>query len=502
MMTPGARELLKVMKMLESKAAGVEQRDMPDVEFRKHAARVTDWVARYLEHPERWRVLPDVQPGELRAALPPHAPEDAEPFDRILDDFERLIPGATTHWNHPGFFAYFSISGSAAGILGELLASALNVNAMLWRSGPAATELEEHSLNWLREMMGLPEQFDGTINDTASASTLYALAAAREACGLDVRERGLSGRADVPALRVYCSEETHSSVDKAAITLGIGMQGVRHIGTDKDLAMNAVALRAAIEEDRARGIRPIAVVATIGTTSTTAIDPVAAIADICEEFGLWLHVDAAYGGSAAVLPEQRDRFRGWERADSIVVNPHKWLFVPLDCSVLYTSRPDMLKRAFSLTPEYLITSEGNVARNLMDYGVSLGRRFRALKLWFVLRSFGVNGIRSVLREHLRLAQAFAEWIDADAAFERLAPTPLSVVVFRWHPAGVTDEEQLERTNAALLDYINATGDAFLSHTRVGGKYALRLAIGNLRTQERHVRRVFEIAREFAAGQPA
>ena len=477
--------------------APVPLTDMPPEAFRRFGYAVIDRVAEYLAHPERVHVLPDVRPGEILGALPSEAPEEGEPFERILEDYDRLIPHATTHWNHPGFFAWFAVTGSAPGILGEVLAAALNVNAMLWRSGPAATELEQATTGWLRSLLGLPSSFAGHINDTASASTLYALAAARESLAdLRVRELGLAGRADVPPLRVYCSEEAHSSVDKAALTLGLGLSGIRRIPTDSAFRMDVAALAAAIAEDRAAGIRPMAVVPTVGTTSTTSIDPVPAIADLCAAEDIWLHVDAAYGGSAAAVPEHRDLLDGCERADSIVVNPHKWLFVPIDCSVLYVKDVDTLRRAFSLVPDYLTTAEGDSVLNLMDLGVSLGRRFRSLKLWFVLRYFGRAGIAAAIREHIRLAHRFADWVDADGGWERMAPVPLSVVVFRHRPPGLTGEA-LERHNMALVDAVNATGEVFLSHTRVRGEWAIRLAVGNLRTTEAHVRRAWELLNEHA-----
>jgi aromatic-L-amino-acid/L-tryptophan decarboxylase len=474
-------------------------RDMDGTELRDHGRTVLERIAVYLDHPENFAVLPRLRPGDVKAALPAAAPEAPEPFDAILADYDRLILPNTTHWNHPGFFAYFAITASGPGILGEALAATLNVNAMLWRSGPAQTELEEVVLGWLRGMLGLPASFHGVINDTASSSTLYALAAAREAAGLDVRARGLAGRAEVPALRVYCSEEAHSSVDKAVITLGLGAENVVHIATDDAFRMNADALLAAIREDRARGYRPLAVVATVGTTGVTAIDPVPAIAGICEREGLWLHVDAAYGGSAAVVPELRHVLAGCDRADSLVVNPHKWMFTPIDCSAAYTRHPDVLRQAFSLTPEYLKTAESDVT-NLMDYGVSLGRRFRALKLWFVLRYFGRQGIVEALREHVRLAQRFAGWVDEARDFERLAPSPFSVVVFRYRPEPDTpDAARLDALNERLLERVNESGEVFLSHTRVRGRYALRLAVGNLRTRETHVRRAWDLITEAARG---
>lgn len=481
--------------------------DMDAEAFRRHGHAVIDWIAEYLARPEAWPVLPGVAPGDVRAALPAAPPAGPEPMPEILADFDRLIAPATTHWNHPGFLAYFSITGSGPGILGEALAAALNVNAMLWRTGPAATELEEVALDWLRQLLALPSGFDGVINDTASTSTLYALAAAREAAAeLRIREQGLAGRPELPRLRVYCSADAHSSVDKAAITLGLGLEGVVRVLTDAEHRLDVEALERAIAEDRARGIRPLAVIATVGTTSTTSIDPVAAIAELCEREGLWLHVDAAYGGALAAVPERREVLAGCERADSLVVNPHKWLFTPIDCSVLYMRRPEVVRRAFSLVPEYLKTAEGEEARNLMDYGVALGRRFRALKLWFVLRYFGADGIAARLREHLRLASLFASWVDEADDFERLAPVPMSVVVFRHRPPGVEDESELDERNAALMARLNATGEVFVSHTRVNGRYALRLAIGNLRTTEAHVRRAWELlgglARSAPSGVPA
>lgn len=484
---------------MERELVAAASMDMDPEEFRRHGYAAIDRIAAYLANPGAWPVLPRIQPGELRARLPATAPEQGEPMEELLRDFDRLVLPATTHWNHPGFFAYFSISGSAPGILGELLAAALNVNAMLWRTGPAATELEEAALDWLRQLLGLPPGLDGTINDTASSSTLYALAAAREMVDLEVREKGLAGRADVPPLRVYCSREAHSSVDKAALTLGLGLAGIRHVETDADQALDSAALERAMEEDVRQGVRPMAVVATVGTTSTTAVDPVREIARICKRHGVWLHVDAAYGGAAAILPEMRGIMDGTEEADSLVVNPHKWLFVPVDCSVLYTRRPDLLKKAFSLVPEYLTTTAPADTRNLMDYGVSLGRRFRALKLWFVLRWFGSEGIREVLRGHLAMAQQFAAWVDADPEFERLAPTRFSVVVFRHRPAGIEDDASLEALNARILERLNASGEVFLSHTKVRGRYAIRLAIGNIRTTPAHVRRAWDLAKEAAAG---
>lgn len=472
--------------------------DMTSDEFRRHGYAAIDRIADYLAYPDRWPVLPDVRPGELSARLPASPPETGESMDALLRDFDELILPHTTHWNHPGFMAYFAITGSGPGILGELLAAGVNINAMLWRTGPAATELEQVTLDWLRQLLGLPDGLDGTINDTASSSTLYALAAAREMqSDLKIREKGLPGRSDVPRLRVYCSREAHSSVDKAVLTLGLGLAGVRHIGTDAQNAMDPSALAAAIAEDRQNGIRPLAVVATVGTTSTTAVDPVPAILEICRREGIWLHVDASYAGSAAILPEMRWILDGCGEADSMVVNPHKWLMVPVDCSVLYTRRPELLKRAFSLVPEYLTTTDPDDVRNLMDYGVSLGRRFRALKLWFVLRWFGADGLRRVIRHHLELARGLAAEVEAHPDFELLAPVRFSVVLFRFRPRGSHGEEELERLNGRILQQVNASGRVFLSHTKVDGRYALRVAIGNGRTRHDDVAEAWRLVQEAA-----
>jgi aromatic-L-amino-acid decarboxylase len=471
--------------------------DMPPEEFRRHAHAAVDWMADYLANVGDLPVLAQVRPGEVAGRLPASAPESGEAVEDILRDFRDVVVPGVTHWNHPGFFAYFSITGSGPGILGEMLAAALNTNAMLWRTGPAQTELEERTLDWLRQLLGLPDGFHGTIQDTASISTLVAIAAAREALGLGVREEGMSGR-DVPRLRVYASQEVHSSIDKAGITLGIGMAGTRKIPTDDAFRMDPAALERAIEEDRAAGIRPLAVVATVGTTSTSSIDPVPAIADVCARQGVWLHVDAAYGGSAALAPELRYVLDGAERADSLVVNPHKWMFVPVDCSVLYARRPEVIRRAFSLVPEYLITPEGESVTNLMDYGPALGKRFRALKLWMVLRYFGAEGMAARIREHVRLARAFAGWVRDEPGWEVMAPVPFSLVVFRHAPPGM-DGAEADAHNERLMAAVNASGRAFVSHTRVRGRLALRLAVGNLRTEEAHVRAAWDLLRHAAAG---
>jgi len=480
--------------MSDSSVSG--SRDMSGQEFERALALFSRWVVDLRGRVGELPVLAQVKPGDVAGALPPAAPATGDGPEQWLADLDRLVLPGVTHWNHPGFLAYFGITGSAPGILGELAAAALNVNGMLWKTCPALTELEQVVLRWLATAMGLPAGWFGMLTDTASTSTLVALAAAREAAGLDIREDGLAGR---PPLVLYCSEEAHSSVDKAAIVLGIGRRGVRRVATDDAFRLRPDALDEAIAGDRAAGRVPFAVVATVGTTSATAVDPVAEIAALCRRHGLWLHVDAAYAGSAAVAEEFRWAVAGCEQADSLVVNPHKWLFTPIDCSALYTSRPEVLRRALSLVPEYLRTDASGVI-DLMDYSFQLGRRFRALKLWLVFRHFGTQGLADAIRAHVALARRFASWVDAHPALERLAPAPFSVVCFRVHPAQIGDETELERLNAAVLERVNASGEVFLSHTKLKGKYSLRIAIGNLATGERHVRRAYELVCA-AAGLP-
>jgi aromatic-L-amino-acid decarboxylase len=382
-------------------------------------------------------------------------------------------------------------------VAAEALAAALDVKAMLWRTSPSATELEEVVMQWLGRLMGLPDEFTGIIYDTASIGGFTALAAAREALHLGIREHGMSGR-ELPVLRVYITEHTHSHIEKACIALGVGRENVVRVKCDEQFRMSAPDLAARLDADIAAGMRPMAVVATAGTTSTTSRDPIEAIASVARERKVWLHLDAAYAGVAAIMPEFRWVLGGAERADSLVVNPHKWLFVPMDCSALYVRDPELLRRTFSLVPEYLRTPEESV-RNYMDYGLQLGRRFRALKLWFVLRYFGAEGLRERLRGHIALAQEFARWIEADPAWEILAPHPFSVICFRYAPPELS-EAQLEACNAAIMEQVNATGEVFLSHTKLGERFALRLAIGNLRTTREDVAKAWELLRGMAARQ--
>jgi len=467
--------------------------DMDPHEFRAAAHRVADGVADYLEGLESRDVLPRLAPGEIRSRLPRKPPAEAEPLDTILADYHELIEPNVTHWQSPGFMAYFPSVASGPGILGEWLAAGLNSNVMFWKNAPASTELEERIVGWLRDMLGLPEAFDGMLADTASISSLSALVAARHAVpGLEAREQGLAGRAGLRRLRLYASTEAHLSIDKAAMVIGVGREGVRRVEVDGEFRMKPAALERAIAEDRRAGWQPFCVVGTLGTTSSSSIDPAAPLAAICEREGLWLHLDAAYGGAAAIDPGRRALFEGWERADSIVFNPHKWLFTPFDASLLLFRHPALFREAFGLVTEYLRGSEVEGARNYSEYGIQMGRRFRALKLWMLIRYFGVDGLAARIREHCRMAEEFASWVDARGDWERLAPVPLATVCFRHRPAELAGRddaataERLDRANLAILDHVNRTGKFYLSHTELAGRVALRVSLGNPRTGPRHV----------------
>ena len=471
--------------------------DLPREELISQGRAILEWIANYLEHPERYPVLSRARPGEIRASLPASPPSSPEALPDIVRDFETMIVPGITHWNHPAFFGYFATSSSVPGILAEMLIATLDVKAMLWKTSPAATELEQLVTDWLRQMLGLGEGWFGITTDTASISSMLALAAAREARPeLAIRERGMAGRSDLPRLRVYASTHAHSSIDKAALALGLGLENVVHVEADEDFRMKPDALAAAVAADRAAGYLPLACVATVGTTSTSSIDPVPAIAELCRREQIWLHVDGAYGGMLAIVPEYRSVLAGVEGADSLVVNPHKWLFTPFDCSAFFIRRPEVLKRAFSLVPEYLVTREQDEVVNYMDYGVQLGRRFRALKLWMVIRAFGVDGLVERLREHCVLARELASWIEASENWDLMAPVPFALVCFRYAPPGASDRE-LNELNERIMHEVNAGGDAFLSHTRLGERFTLRASIGNIRTEARHVHVLWDRLREAA-----
>jgi aromatic-L-amino-acid decarboxylase len=451
-------------------------------DFRRAGHEVIDWIAHYLEHTRDYPVLPAVKPGELTDMLPRSAPEHGDNYDAILKDFDNVIVPAVTHWNHPRFFAFFPNSASTPTILAEALATALNTNGLHWKTSPAVAELEQVALGWLRQWMSLPDDYFGIIYDTASISSLHAITAARELADPEARVEGAK-----PGLTLYTSAESHSSIEKAAIALGIGQKNVRKVAVDAQFRMRPDALAQAIEGDIKQGKHPFCVVATVGTTSSTSVDPVAAIADIAEQHKLWLHIDAAYAGSAAILPECQPILKGAERAHSLVTNPHKWLFTPVDLSAFYTRRPDILRRAFSLVPEYLRASEDPRAINLMDYGVPLGRRFRSLKLWFLMRYYGRERLQEMLRSHIAWAKQLEQLIRRDARFEVVAPVLFSVVCFRFK--GSDDD------NRALLEAVNATREVYLSHTVLNGKITLRIAIGNMQTCWNDVERAWQLLRE-------
>jgi aromatic-L-amino-acid/L-tryptophan decarboxylase len=517
----------------ESRANGAPLEPVGQPGGAEAAVKAAHLIAAYLANLESHPVLPAVQPGAVRRQIPPTAPALPETLDVILGDYERFIAPNLTHWQHPGFMAYFPSVATWPGIVGEWLAAGVNSNVMLWRNAPASTELEEVVVAWLRRMMGLPDAFDGMFTDTASMSSLLAVVAARHVVpGLEARDHGLAGRTGLGRLRLYCSTEAHSSIEKAAIVAGVGHEGVRRIPADDDYRMRPEMLERAIAEDRAAGWWPFCVVATLGTTSSTSIDPIGSIAAICERESLWLHADAAYGGVAAIVPEMRGLFAGWERADSIVVNPHKWLWTPFDASLLLFRRPEAFRDAFSLVPEYLrvkkagapsseadtrpsaatsppgsspghlcdaYASDPDFVHNFHEYGIQLGRRFRALKLWIMLRSYGTQAIANELRRHCAMAREFTSWVEADPNWQMMAPLPLATACVRYRPAGLRGREdepevrrELDARNEAILESVNRSGDIFLSHTRLRDRYTIRVCIGNPRQEMRHVRRCWEL----------
>ena len=441
-------------------------------EFRRHGHELVDWMADYLAGVGDLPVTPAVRPGDIRRGLPASPPLEGEPFAALFDDFRDLIVPGMTHWNHPGWFAYFPGNNSPPSILGEMLTSAMGAQCMSWATSPAATELEQTTMDWLRQMLGLPEDFVGVIQDTASTATLVALLSARERAS-----GGETGRAGIgagPGLTVSASVEAHSSVDKGVKLAGYGLDHLRRIPVDAAFALDPAALERAVQEDVAAGFKPACVVASIGTTSSTAVDPVPAIAAICRRYGIWLHLDAAYAGSAAIAPELRGYFAGMEAADSIVLNPHKWLMTNFDCTAY----------------------DADVV-NFRDWGIQLGRRFRALKLWFVIRSYGVEGLRAIIRRHVALAAELAGWVDEAADFERMAPVPFGLVCFRYRPAR-RSEKELDGLNERLLAEVNASRRVFLTHTRLGSRYAIRLVIGQRTTEREHVAQAWALIREAAA----
>lgn len=461
----------------------MERTDWTSDEMRKHGVAALEWVARYLENIRDFPVQPSMKPGDLVAAIPPEAPLEGEPMEKILADFESAVLPAVNHWNHPRFHGYFSVSASGPGIVGELLSAALNVNGMLWMSCPAAVELELAVMGWLRQWLGLPQAFFGMIHDTASVSTLHAIGAARAVADPDLRENGAR-----PGMVLYTSEHAHSSVEKGCMALGIGRKNVRKIGVDQAYRMRPDLLERAVAEDRKAGLRPFCVVSTVGTTSVTSVDPVKEIQAVAAREGLWHHIDAAYGGAAAMLEENRWMLEGAGEADSLVMNPHKWLFTPIDCSAFYCQRPDALRLAYSLTPPYLASQEDPKAVHLMDYRIALGSRFRALKLWFVMRHFGYRKVCSIIRQHIGWARELAEEIQAHGLFEVAAPVTMSLVCFRLK-AG-------DEATRAMMQRVNESGEAFLSGNVLDGRYVARIAIGNIKTTREDVWRTWAAVRRF------
>ncbi len=468
---------------------------MKNVEFREWAHRLADRMADYYENIDEYPVKSTVQPGTIFAQFPTEPPAESEDMWLIMSDFERIIMPGITHWQSPNFFAYFPANGSYPSILAEMLTAMLGTQCMVWDTSPAAAELEEMMMQWLKTMTGLPSNWHGVIQDTASTSTLAALLCAREKrTAYVINESGFDGN---ERLRVYCSSEAHSSVEKAVKIAGIGRKNLVKIHTDKMYSMDTSLLREAITADIAAGFMPLCVVAAIGTTGCTAIDPLEEIAEICEEFGVWLHVDAAYAGTALLLPEYRWMIDGIEKADSFVFNPHKWMFTNFDCSVYFVKDKDVLLRTFEILPEYLKTSSRGLVNDYRDWGIPLGRRFRALKLWFVIRSYGVVQLQDKIREHIHLAQWLKQQICADSHFEVMAPVPLSLVCFRFNPQTDSSIENLNKINEILLGKLNASGNIFLTHTKLKGQYTLRMSIAGTLTSKQHVQKAWQLIKETA-----
>ncbi len=464
-------------------------------EFRRRGHETVDWMADYMERVEDYPVLSQTSPGDVSRQLPPSAPEEGEPYNEIMRDLDSVIMPGITHWQHPSFFAYFPANTSPPSILAEMVVSTLAPQCMLWQTSPAATELETRVMEWLRDMLGLPPGFTGVIQDTASTATLCAILSAREmVTNYSINETGFVGKG---ILTAYCSTETHSSIEKGVKIAGFGRDHLRKVPVDSTFAMDAVALERAIEADKAEGRLPTIVVATVGTTGSTAIDPLREIGEVCTRQGVWLHVDAAHAGTALLCPELRWMVEGVEHADSFVMNPHKWMLTTLPTSAYFVRDPEVLVRTFEIMPEYLRTKDEGVI-NYRDWGVPLGRRFTALKLWFVMRSYGVEGLRRMVRQHVEMAHLFKGEVDAAPDFETMAPSPINLVTFRYHPPGVP-EEMLDGLNESLLERLNATGKVFLTHTRLSGRYTLRLVVGQTFVEHRHVKAAWELIQSTARG---
>lgn len=468
----------------------------PD-EFRKHAHRVVDWMADYMENVESYPVKSSVQPGSIAKQLPSGPPQNPGSFDDFMKDLDEIIMPGITHWQNPNFFAYFPANSSPPSVLAEMITATLGAQCMIWETSPAAAELEERMMIWLRDMIGLPVEFEGVIQDSASTATLAAILTAREkATGFESNNEGL-GKTGSPVLRIYCSTQTHSSVDKAVKISGIGKKNLVKIAVHDDLSMNADLLAKQIAEDKAKGFLPCCAIASLGTTGTTAVDNLKAIGEVCAANGMWLHVDAAMGGTALILPEFAWMLEGKEYVDSLVFNPHKWMFTNFDCTAYFVKDASTLIKTFEILPEYLKTRTRGKVNDYRDWGVPLGRRFRALKLWSVIRSYGVSGLQEKVRLHVALAAGLAEKIKADNSFEILAPVVMSVVCFRFRPQGVAEDE-LNNLNEKLNHSLNDTGKLYLSHTVVNGKYTLRMATAQTNVTAAHVDKAWEMIKEHAS----
>lgn len=464
-------------------------------EFRHYAHQLVDWMADYLENIEKLPVRANVLPGEIFQQLPGKPPAEGENMAVIFQDFVDIILPGMTHWQSPNFFAYFPANSSYPSILAEMLTATLGAQCMKWETSPAATELEEKVMNWLKEMTGLPKHFQGVIQDTASTATLVAILSAREKhSDYQVNEKGLKWHDN---FRVYCSTETHSSIEKAVRIAGLGSHNLVKVAVDEEYAMDPRALKNAIESDLKVNNKPICVIATIGTTGSTAIDPLAEIAAICSRHDIWLHVDAAYAGSALILPEYRWMVNGLEYADSMVFNPHKWLFTNFDCSAYFVKDKYALLRTLQIVPEYLKTQNQGKVNDYCDWGIQLGRRFRALKLWFVIRSYGVEGLQNMLRSHLLMAEKLSDAIRNEPDFEIMAPVNLNLICFRCHPTGIDDTAALNQINEALLKQVNDTGKAYLSHTRLNGQFVIRMVIAQTAVESRHAEQAWRLIKESA-----
>lgn len=464
---------------------------MNDIEeFRNHAHDLVDWIADYFKEIESYPVKSQVKPRETYNQLPSTPPSEKEDFQKIMDDFNRIIMPGITHWQHPSFHAYFNANNSFPSILGEMLTATLGAQCMIWDTSPAATELEELVMNWLKQMMGLSNEWHGVIQDTASTSTLVAILSARERfTSFSINKDGFFGQS---TMIFYCSEEAHSSVEKAIKIAGFGSKNLRKISVDESFAMIPEKLEEQIKKDLSLGLKPVGVIAASGTTSTLAMDPLRPIGNICKEYNLWYHIDAAYAGNALILPEKHILFDGLELADSFVFNPHKWMFTNFDISAYFVRDKNILISTFEILPEYLKTNSVSETNNYRDWGIQLGRRFRALKLWFVIRSYGVNGIIKTFREHITLTSYFKEFLEKDGRFEIMAPVNFNLVCFRFLPKKFSNEKEIDEINEQILESINKTGKAYVTHTRLNGKYTIRFIAGQTRVEKVHIDKFIDL----------